>query len=407
VRLQESASLFEGDKELPAAERAKRLVSYQEAFREFRRIALTSESLDVGQIIDLTNLSRNLSRQLDSTQITTLRAAPEALAGLNAQIEESTRDLEVKLRFLPDLEALTGEKFAGDIARIGEAVQKQFERRNELLRQQAEARVAEQQLRQNFVRIRGNVSEPLDPVGFTETDFLGWLYSTMLNQTTDPALSTDNWHYIEVKVVVHDTAGSYEIRVDGVTVLSDTNVDTRGGDEDSEIVQFKPQVVNQELDDIYICDTDGTTNNDFLGQVVIEGIFPSADGDASGWTPASGTDNSAMVDDIPPDDDTSYVESNTQGDEDLYDYADLSTITTEPILGLQVNTDVRMNEFPGDFDLYQPVKSGSTTSDGQPANIATDNYEVATRILETDPDTSSAWTASGVNGTQFGIKVGT
>jgi len=177
VRLQESASLFEDDKELPAAERAKRLASYQEAFREFRRIALTSESLDVGQIIDLTNLSRNLSRQLDSTQIKTLRAAPEALAGLNAQIEESTRDLEVKLRFLPDLEALSGEKFAGDVARIGEAVQKQFDRRNELLRQRAEARVAEQQLRQNFVRIRGNVSDPLDPVGFTETEFLGWLYS--------------------------------------------------------------------------------------------------------------------------------------------------------------------------------------------------------------------------------------
>jgi hypothetical protein len=177
VRLQESASLFEGDRELPAAERAKRLKNYQEAFREFRRIALSSESLDVGQIISLTSLSRNLSRQLDSTQITTLRAAPEALAGLNAQIEQSTRDLEVKLRFLPDLEAISGEKFAGDVGRIGEAVQKQFDRRNELLRQRAEARVAKEQLRQNFSRIRGNVSEPLDPVGSTETDFLGWLYS--------------------------------------------------------------------------------------------------------------------------------------------------------------------------------------------------------------------------------------
>ena len=232
-------------------------------------------------------------------------------------------------------------------------------------------------------------------------------YSTILGQTTDPVLTIDNWHYIEVKVVVHDTAGSYEIRVDGVTVLSDTNVDTRGIDEDSEIVQFRPQVVDQELDDIYICDTDGTTNNDFLGQVVIEGILPSSDGDSSDWTPASGTDNYAMVDDTPTDDDTSYVENNIQGDEDLYDYGNLSTITTEPILGLQVNTDVRMNEFPGDIDLHQPVKSGTTTSDGAATNIAMDDYEVATRILETDPDTSSAWTVSGVNGTQFGIKVGT
>jgi hypothetical protein len=178
VRLQESASLFEDDKELPAAERAKRLKNYQEAFGEFRRIALSSKSLDIGQIISLTNLGRNLSRQLDSTQIKTLRAAPEALSGLNAQIEESTRNLEVKLRFLPDLEALTGQKFAGDVGRISEAVQKQFERRGQLLRQRTEARVAEEQLSQNFVRIRGNVSGPLDPVGFSETDFLGWLYSS-------------------------------------------------------------------------------------------------------------------------------------------------------------------------------------------------------------------------------------
>ena len=28
-------------------------------------------------------------------------------------------------------------------------------------------------------------------------------YSTILGQTTDPVLTIDNWHYIEVKVVVH------------------------------------------------------------------------------------------------------------------------------------------------------------------------------------------------------------
>ena len=199
--------------------------------------------------------------------------------------------------------------------------------------------------------------------------------------------------------------GSYEIRIDGQTVLSDSGVDTRGS-ANSRYVLFQLQHYYQCIDDIYICDTDGTSNNDFLGQVVIEGVLPSADGDSGDWTPASGTDNSAMVDDIPPDDDTSYVESNTEDAEDLYDYANLSTITTETIVGVQINTDVRINAFPGNIDLYQTVKSGGTTSDGQPTNIAMDEYEVATRILETDPNTSSAWTASGVNAAQFGVKVG-
>jgi len=227
-----------------------------------------------------------------------------------------------------------------------------------------------------------------------------------LSTTTDPVFARNQWHYFEVKVVCHDTAGSYEVRVDGITVLAGSNVDTYTG-ADTRFVRFRCDEYNQYLDDIYICDIDGSTNNDFLGQIIVEAVFPNADGDSSDWTPASGTDNYAIVDDNPTDDDTSYVENNTQGAEDLYGYADLSTITAEPIPGLQVNTDVRMNEFPGDIDLYQPVKSGSTTSDGDPTNIAMNDYEVAARILETDPNTGSAWTVSGVGGAQFGIKVGT
>ena len=230
--------------------------------------------------------------------------------------------------------------------------------------------------------------------------------NTLLATTANPVLATNTWHYLEAKVVCHDTTGSYEVRLDGQTILSGSSVDTRGTG-DSRYALFQLQNYYQCIDDIYICDTDGTINNDFLGRVVIEGILPNADGDSTDWTPASGSDNYAMVDDIPPDDDTSYVESGTEGDEDLYDYADLSTITMETILGLQINTDVRLNAVSGDIDLYQTVKSDSTSSDGAPTNIASDDYEVATRILETDPDTSSAWTVSGVNAAQFGIKVGT
>lgn len=229
--------------------------------------------------------------------------------------------------------------------------------------------------------------------------------STQLEQTTDQVYKTDQWHYFELKVVCHDTAGSYEVRVDGITVLSDTNIDTRAGG-DTRYVRFRMDEINQYMDDIYICDTDGTTNNDFLGQVVIEAVFPSADGDSSDWTPASGSDNYAMVDDNPTDDDTSYVESGTEDDEDLYEYTALATITDENILGVVLKTEPRMTAFPGDLDLYQTVKSGTTTSDGDAVNIADDSYTSLQRVLETNPNTSSAWTASGVNGAQFGIKVG-
>ncbi len=230
--------------------------------------------------------------------------------------------------------------------------------------------------------------------------------NTLLATTADPVFARNQWHYFEMKVVCHDTTGSYEVRIDGVTVLSGTNVDTRAG-ADTRFVRFRMDEYYQYMDDIYICDTDGTTNNDFLGQILVEAIFPSADGDSSDWTPGSGSDNYAMVDDNPTDDDTSYVESNIEGDTDLYGYTNLATITDEDILGVVLKTEPRMTAFPGDLDLYQTVKSGTTTSDGAAVNIADDSYSSVQRVLETDPDTSSAWTASGVNAVQFGIKTGT
>ena len=221
-------------------------------------------------------------------------------------------------------------------------------------------------------------------------------------------LTANTWHYIELKVRIHDTAGSYEVRVDGVTVLSASDTDTKfTTSPDLSVVQFCFRKSGQEFDDIYICDTDGTKNNNLLGRVKVEAIFPSADGDSSDWTPSSGTDHSAMVDENPADDDTSYVESGTQDDTDLFAYDDLSAITTEPILGVQVSTDVRMNEFPGALDVKLPVKSSTTTSDGEVTNVNDDDYTIVHRILEDDPATSAAWTASGINSAQFGIKVGT
>ena len=230
--------------------------------------------------------------------------------------------------------------------------------------------------------------------------------STVLGETASAVLTVDTWHYVEMKVVAHETAGSYEIRVDGVNVLSDTYVNTSIG-ADMNIVQFRLQSVGQEFDDVYICNIDGTKNNDFLGRVTVEALFPNADGDSVDWAPSSGTNHSALVNDNPADDDASYVASNTQDDTDLFAYDNLSAITTEPILGVQVNTDVRMSESPGDLDIMQPVKSGTTTADGSTVNIDDDSYIHVHRILEDDPATSNAWTASGLNAAQFGIKVGT
>ena len=52
------------------------------------------------------------------------------------------------------------------------------------------------------------------------------------------------------------------------------------------------------------------------------------------------------------------------------------------------------------------VKSGAAEDAGTGEVIASATYRCLRRISETDPATGVAWTVSGLNAAQFGVKVG-
>ena len=238
--------------------------------------------------------------------------------------------------------------------------------------------------------------------------------NTLLATTSGAAIAVDSWGFIELKVTTHDTTGAYELRVNGVNVLSATNVDTRNGG-NSYITNVKLELNtgvtnNYIFDDLYILDTSGSVNNDFLGNRRVVTLFPNAEGDNIDFTPASGTDNSAMVDDNPPPasstvvvDDTDYVESDTTGHKDLYQYGNLAG--SGAINGVQVTTICGVTA-ASTFTLKTLAKSGTTESADGGVAISSTTYVGKSRILETNPDTAAAWTASEVNAAQFGIEVG-
>jgi hypothetical protein len=158
-------------------------------------------------------------------------------------------------------------------------------------------------------------------------------------------------------------------------------------------------------DDLYLCDLSGSVNNDFLGPRQVEAVLPNGDTASKDWTPSSGTDHYAMVDEAGPDNDTTYIEANVAGYKDLFDYGALSRITSG-INGIQINSDVRCTD-SNQFNLLQVAKSGSTESDGTAVAVNSTSFKTKARILEQDPSTLAAWTASAVNAAQFGVKVGT
>lgn len=226
--------------------------------------------------------------------------------------------------------------------------------------------------------------------------------STVIGTATGVITATD-WHYIELEFTIHNSTGSWEIRVNTSTEASASGVDTLGTFATVGTIRFNADNNGATLDDIYICDDSGSLNTTFLGAVKVEAIYPDGD-DTSQWTPDSGTTNYTQVDETPPDDDTSYVEADTVTEKDLYSYDALS-VASANIRGAMVNTDVRLDA-AGAETLITVCKSGTTESDDGGTSVSSTSYGTVTRIVEADPDTSSLWTVSGINAALFGMKMG-
>lgn len=240
--------------------------------------------------------------------------------------------------------------------------------------------------------------------------------STFL-ETSPPILQVNRWYYLEAKIVISTTVGSVIIKLDGTTVWSSaTNLNTRDetGTFWDNLKINNGMGVNQVIDDIYICDSNGTVNNDFLGDTSVEHINPNAVGDNSAWTPSSAVDHYTLVDDgtarTTAVDETDYVSSGTLAQKDLFNYESLATGPglgdASLIHGIQVNTWARLTEIQPS-DLILKTKTGTTEGDVT-KTIRHDDIEqfIEIGVFELDADTAAAWTVSGINGAQFGIETG-
>lgn len=228
--------------------------------------------------------------------------------------------------------------------------------------------------------------------------------STLLAETAEGLITTGSWVYLEAKVVIHDSAGSVSIRKDGVEILSVSSVDTMNGGT-GVITNFG--VYNQEfsgselIDDLYIADTTGAVNNDFLGDVRVVTLRPDGAGDSTQFTPSAGA-NYECVDDDQVDSDTTYVESSTVGQKDLYALGALG-LTPSSIFAVQVSAYARKDD-SGVRTARVITKSGTTTENGDETTLGT-TYTGVMDLMELNPDDSAAWELADINALQAGIEV--
>lgn len=242
-------------------------------------------------------------------------------------------------------------------------------------------------------------------------DDAGYLYAyrglssgTLLGSTASAVISSASWFFLEVKITFSNTVGTVDVRVNENDVINLTSQDTSNtGNEWTD--QFRVgggQVYYTAIDDVYLLNGSGSTNNDFLGDIKVECIRPTGAGNQTDFTPSTGS-NWENVDDITPDDDSTYNYHAPQGlpGTDLFAMGDLTTISGS-IFGIQPIMFTRKDD-AGSADLYSVIRTNSTDYVGSGVTLG-DSYIYHIDILEENPNTATAWTVTDINNIEGGYR---
>jgi len=232
---------------------------------------------------------------------------------------------------------------------------------------------------------------------------------TTLGTSAAGIIASGSFNYIEVKCTIDNSAGAVTIRVNGAAVLTLTSQDTQnGGTAVANQIRLGDPINDtgaaRDYDDLYICDTAGSVNNDFLGDVRVDAYLPSGNGNSSQLvgSDSNSTDNYLLVDETAPDSDTTYVQSSTATNKDTYVFPNMSH-TPSAIHGVQINAIAKKDD-AGTRSLATVVRSNGSDTDGTSQALST-SYLNYRQIHETDPDTAAAWIKAGFDAAEFGVKV--
>jgi hypothetical protein len=220
-----------------------------------------------------------------------------------------------------------------------------------------------------------------------------------------PALQ---WRYIEVKITC-GASGYAELRIDGVP--QGTFTGNTSGSGSNFVTRFSLGGITMAInvfdffDDLYLLEADsGTGLSDFLGNVRVQTLMPSAPGSNTQMSRGGAQpSNWQSVNEIPPDT-ASTVFSNTAGVYDTYRYPVLSALTNR-VLAVAQSFEWQKDD-SGSRTATARVRSGGNEADFvAPVIPLFGTYAVQQQIQEQNPITSSPWLVSEVNAFEVGPKV--
>ena len=229
---------------------------------------------------------------------------------------------------------------------------------------------------------------------------------TLLDTSAAAVISPKIWNYIEVKVKISDAAGTYDIVVNGVNVLSGAGADTQGqaAATFNKIALYGNGGGYAYYTDFYVCDSTGTANNDFLGDIRVDTLYPDGAGNYTQWDANVGANYECVDDDGDIDDDTTYVSTDTLSELDSYTYDNLSA-SGATIHGVTSTWCTRKDD-AGAVGATPITRVAASDYLGSEITL-TDDYVTEQYIWDVNPDDAAAWAEADVNGMELGVKLTT
>lgn len=231
---------------------------------------------------------------------------------------------------------------------------------------------------------------------------------TLLGTTSGLGLHYNSWVFVEIKVTIDNSGGVVVVRANNNVVLNLSSQDTQySANAYLNRIEYCGIVgdLDTYYDDLYILDTTGTKNNDFLGDVRIDAVRPNGVGSHTDFTPLSGANYENVDETLGPDDNTSYNSSGSLGAKDSYAMSSLAALGTT-IHGVKTQISASKDD-AGARGVKCLTKAGSTEDTGTEMSLSQGTYETPAEMYEDNPDDSAAWEEADVNGMEVGVEIST
>jgi hypothetical protein len=228
------------------------------------------------------------------------------------------------------------------------------------------------------------------------------LGGTVLGRS-DPCIAAGGYHHFEMKSKIDNSTGYIEVRINEVTVLNLTGIDTQStvnataaqvviGQSGGPTTTGNPSFTTFDMDDVYAWDDDSSdaenTVVDFIGDKGCYYLPVDGDTAEADWTLSTGFSGFALLDEVPPSG-TDYVSDTTGAARSIFTVAALPGGVAEVIAMMPViyarkedsgSVSIRGGVVVGVDESYSPTNSPST---------AYAYMEPGPKTI--DPDTGVAW----------------